>query len=54
MDYERMWQQLISDIHIQEELSDDINISKLLDRITQIESIEAEAEKRWKNGDLPF
>lgn len=54
MDYERMWKQLISDIRTQEELSDNINISKLLSRITQIESIEAEAEKCWKNGDLPF
>lgn len=54
MDYERMWKQLIFDIRTQEELSDNINISKLLSRITQIESIEAEAEKRWKNGDLPF
>ena len=54
MDYERMWTQLVSDIHIQEELSDNINISKLLNRITQIENIETEAEKRWKNGDLPF
>lgn len=54
MDYERMWKQLVSDIHTQEELSDNINIIKLLNRIAQIENIEAEAEKRWKNGDLPF
>lgn len=54
MDYERMWKQLKFDILMQEELSDNIDISKLLNRIMQIEDIEKESEKRWQNGDLPF
>lgn len=54
MDYERMWKQLKTDIQIQEELSDNINISKLLSRITQIESIETAAEKGWENGNFLF
>lgn len=54
MDYERMWKQLKTEILTQEDLSDNINISKLLNRIIQIEDVEKEAEKRWKNGDLPF
>lgn len=54
MDYERMWNELKSEIQIQENLSENISILKLLNRITDIENAEIEAEKRYKSGELPF
>ena len=54
MDFERMWNQLKSDIKMQEELSNEIDINKLLARIKQIEDVEKQAELRWENGELPF
>lgn len=51
MGYERMWKQLKEDIEQQGELSNEINVSKILKRIKDIE----EAEKQyWQSEELLF
>jgi len=54
MDYEGMWKQLKGDIQIQEQLSENITISKLINRIKDIESTEKLFSISYKNGNLPF
>lgn len=54
MDYERMWNQLKSEIQIQDQLSENVSILKLLNRIIEIENAEKETEIRCKSGELPF
>lgn len=46
MDYKRMWEHLKQDIEQQEELSIEISIRKLLERMKEIE----ESEKCYENS----
>ena len=54
MDYERMWNALKSDVRLQSELSDYINISKLIERFKVLEDTEKDNILGFKDGELPF
>lgn len=51
MEFEKAWEQLKQDLNQQKELSDCININKLLDRIEEIEDAE---RKYWTGDNLLF
>lgn len=51
MFYKKAWEQLKQDIEIQQELSQEITINKLLARMEEIEKKE---EQYWNSSNLPF
>lgn len=51
MFYKKAWEHLKQDIEIQQELSQEITINKLLARMEEIEEKE---EQYWNSSNLPF